>query len=142
MLTICSLRTVVNSTPRDGTKRDPFQQDATRFRGANADVCGETVGAGANDVAAGTAAMLAVPGNSMPQIAPGGTVSMTIHQVNGDGAGPYTCEMDATGTGANFQPMTVTTQVPGKNSRSQAKAQDFVSPSFGVSLSLTLLTIS
>jgi hypothetical protein len=41
-------------------------------------------------------------GATLPQITPGGTVSMTLHQVNGDGAGPYTCMMDATGTGEWF----------------------------------------
>lgn len=71
--------------------------------------------------------MLAVPGNSMPQITAGGSVDMTIHQVNGDGAGPYTCEIDATGTGTAWQPMTVTQNVPGERSRSDARAQDFVS---------------
>lgn len=116
---------VVNSTPRDGTRRNPFQADSTRFRGDAADTCGETVGAGTNDIVAGTAAMLAVPGNTMPVITPGGSVNMTLHQVNGDGAGPYTCEIDATGTGTAFQPMTVTANVPGKNSRSDAKATDF-----------------
>ena len=31
-------------TPRDGSRRRPFQQDATRFRGDAADSCGETLG--------------------------------------------------------------------------------------------------
>lgn len=71
--------------------------------------------------------MLAVDGNSMPQITPGGSVDMTLHQVNGDGAGPYECMIDSTGAGTQWAPMTVTQNVPGTNSRSQAKAQDFVS---------------
>jgi hypothetical protein len=117
---------VVDSTPRDGTRRDPFQQDSTRFRGASAATCGETVGAGANSIDAGTKAIMAKAGmDTMPQISAGGSVDMTIHQVNGDGAGPYTCEIDATGTGTNWQPMQVTTNVPGSNSRSDARAQDF-----------------
>lgn len=82
--------------------------------------------------------MLAVPGNSMPVITAGGSVNMTLHQVNGDGAGPYTCEIDATGTGTAFQPMTVTANVPGKNSRSNAKATDFVSLLFTTTSSLFL----
>lgn len=67
---------------------------------------------------------------------------MTLHQVNGDGAGcvcsqplsftadiyfyhsPYTCDVSADG-GNTFVAATVTTQVPGRNGRSQAKAQDF-----------------
>lgn len=51
---------------------------------------------------------------------------MTLHQVNGDGAGPYECMIDSTGTGTQWTSMAVTTNVPGTNSRSQAKAQDFV----------------
>lgn len=31
-------------TPRDGTRRNPFQQDSTRFKGDNADTCGQTLG--------------------------------------------------------------------------------------------------
>jgi len=47
-----------------------------------------------------------------------------------DGAGPYTCQADATGTGAAFVDMTVTQQVPGKDvpiigSLSGAKATNF-----------------
>ena len=52
---------------------------------------------------------------------------MTLHQVNGDGAGPYTCMIDSTGTGTQWQAIDVTQNVPGKNSRSNAKATDFVS---------------
>ena len=36
--------TVEADTPRDGSRRRPFQQDATRFRGDAADSCGETLG--------------------------------------------------------------------------------------------------
>ena len=32
------------NTPRDGTKRNPFQQDSTRFKGDNAATCGQTLG--------------------------------------------------------------------------------------------------
>lgn len=63
----------------------------------------------------------------MPQISAGGSVMMTLHQVNGDGAGPYECMIDSTGTGTQWTAMEVTTNVPGTNSRSKAKATDFVS---------------
>lgn len=32
------------NTPRDGTRRNPFQQDSTRFKGDNAATCGQTLG--------------------------------------------------------------------------------------------------
>ena len=55
---------------------------------------------------------------------------MTLHQVNGDGAGPYECMIDSTGAGTQWTAMQVTTNVPGTNSRSKAKATDFVSDRF------------
>jgi hypothetical protein len=62
---------------------------------------------------------------SLPEVTAGGTFAMTLHQVNRDGAGPYTCEIDTTGTGDNFQSMTVLTNVPGEGGNSGARAQDF-----------------
>ncbi|KAF2867588.1 hypothetical protein BDV95DRAFT_169951 [Massariosphaeria phaeospora] len=101
------------ATPRDGTRRQPFQQDATRFKNEAADQCGETLGGGTNDVEAGTQGVMAQNGGTLPQVSQGGTLSMTVHQVNGDGAGPYTCMIDATGTGTQWTPMQVTTNIEG-----------------------------
>jgi hypothetical protein len=53
---------------------------------------------------------------------------MTFHQVNGDGAGPLTADIDYTSGGKDasaFQQATVLQDVPGTNSRSKARAQDF-----------------
>jgi hypothetical protein len=107
------------STPRDGTKRDPFQQDSTRFKGASADTFGETVGAGANDLEAGTKAIMAETGTELPQVSQGGEIQKTLHQVNADGGGPYSCMINADGTGANWEDITVTQQAPGQNSRNR-----------------------
>lgn len=112
------------ATPRDGSKRNPDQQDSTRFKNAAADACGETLGGGTNDPATQIPQMLAV-NPTMPQISQGGMVMMTLHQVNGDGAGPYSCMIDSTGTGTQWTNMQVATNVPGTNSRSKAKATDF-----------------
>jgi hypothetical protein len=60
----------------------------------------------------------------LPQVSSGGEITMTVHQVNGDGAGPYDCMIDTTGTGTNWQAIDVTQQVPGNNGRSQARATD------------------
>ncbi|TLD21307.1 hypothetical protein PspLS_08942 [Pyricularia sp. CBS 133598] len=110
---------VVTSTPRDGTRRDPFQQDSTRFKGQQADTFGETVGGGQNDVESMTKAIMAETGSQLPQISPGGSLQMTLHQVNGDGAGPYTCELNADASGAQWQQIRVTTSPPGRNSRNR-----------------------
>ncbi|KAF5123971.1 hypothetical protein E5D57_011892 [Metarhizium anisopliae] len=102
-----------SSTPRDGTRRNPFQQDATRFRGASAKTVGETVGAGSNDVESGTQAIMSEMGGQLPQVTPGGNLQMTLHQVNGDGAGPYTCMINSDGTGQNWKNVQVTENVEG-----------------------------
>ncbi|OCK75523.1 hypothetical protein K432DRAFT_361919 [Lepidopterella palustris CBS 459.81] len=106
--------------PRTGTTRNPFEQDTTRFKGDAAATCGETLLAGDNDIESGTTAVLASSGGTLPQISQGGQLQMTLHQVNSDGAGPYTCMIDATGTGTQWTAMQVTTNVPGnKNGRNQ-----------------------
>ncbi|KAI0487062.1 hypothetical protein F4859DRAFT_502328 [Xylaria cf. heliscus] len=114
------------STPRDGTRRNPFQQDSTRFRGDQADTFGETLGGGDNDVEQGTQAIMAETGDQLPQVTQGGELNMTLHQVNADGGGPYTCEINADATGQTWEDLTVTTTPPGKNSRNrEGAATDF-----------------
>ncbi|KAG8739991.1 hypothetical protein FRC10_004870 [Ceratobasidium sp. 414] len=118
---------VVESTPRDGTKRNPFQTDSSIIRDKEiasgaADACGRTLAGGVNNMAT---MLEAASSAGLPSAAADGTVSMTLHQVNGDGAGPYTCEVSADASGQSFVAMKVVTNVPGKNSRSNAKAQDF-----------------
>lgn len=44
IMNIPNIRTVDPATPRDGTKRNPFQQDSTRFKGDNKATCGQTLG--------------------------------------------------------------------------------------------------
>ncbi|KAF7439734.1 hypothetical protein PC9H_000070 [Pleurotus ostreatus] len=118
---------VVATTPRTGSKRDPFQQDSSIIRdreisSGKAGVCGRTLGGGNNDVQA----MLAAASSAgLPSVAADGSVQMTLHQVNGDGAGPYSCQVSADATGQNFVTMDVTQQVPGIASISLAKATPF-----------------
>ncbi|ORY59485.1 uncharacterized protein BCR38DRAFT_460212 [Pseudomassariella vexata] len=114
---------VDTSTPRDGTRRNPFQQDSTRFKGNTADTFGETVGAGDNDIEAGTKAIMAETGDMLPQVKAGGELTMTLHQVNGDGGGPYTCMMNTDATGAQWTDIQVTQTPPGQNSRNRAGAK-------------------
>jgi hypothetical protein len=66
---------------------------------------------------AGTEKAMALSGNTLPQVSPGGSVSGTLHIVTSDGAGPYKALVDTTGTGdfSNAMEMEVVTQVPGKN---------------------------
>ena len=109
-------------------RRNPFQQDTTRFKGDAADTVGETLGGGTNDIETGVKAVMQNMGDTMPQITPGGMVMMTLHQINGDGAGPYKCMIDSTGTAQQWTPMTVMQNVPGKNGNERDGAMtDFVS---------------
>ncbi|KAI0104697.1 hypothetical protein GGR51DRAFT_225254 [Nemania sp. FL0031] len=114
------------STPRDGTRRRPFQQDSTRFKGDQADTIGETLEGGNNDIEQGTQAIMAETGDQLPQVTQGGELNMTLHQVNSDGGGPYTCEINADGTGETWEDIDVTTTPPGENSRNRdGAATDF-----------------
>ncbi|KAG8159735.1 hypothetical protein KVR01_010372 [Diaporthe batatas] len=116
---------------RNCTSISPCQQDATIIRDAEivaniANECGRTEIAGNIDVGENTENALAA--NAVTQVSPGGDLTVTIHQVNADGAGPYTCDLDPTGNslGATGQiPLEVTNNVPGANGFSQAKTEDF-----------------
>ncbi|KAF3078837.1 hypothetical protein TWF569_010275 [Orbilia oligospora] len=51
----------------------------------------------------------------MAQSTPGGWLSIRVHQVNEDGAGPFRCRFDQTGTGEHFGPWAhVLEQPPGE----------------------------
>ncbi|KZL86093.1 cas1 appressorium specific protein [Colletotrichum incanum] len=109
-------------TPRDGTRARPFQQDSTRFKGPNADTFGQTTGGGENDLEAGTKAIMAMTGDQLPQVTPGSTLELTVHQVNADGGGPYDCMINSDATGAQWTNINVPVTVPGQNSRNRAGA--------------------
>ena len=112
------------TTPRDGTNRKPFQQDTTRFKGDAADTYRDKQHGGTKKQESGTATVLQQNGGTLPQITPGGSVQMTLHQVNSDGAGPYTCMIDSTGTGTNWQSIQVTQNVDGnQKGRDQAGSE-------------------
>jgi len=116
---------VAPDTPRDGTRRNPFQQDSTRFKGEAKATCGETLGGGANDIETGVKAVMDMMGSTLPQVSAGGNVQMTLHQVNGDGAGPYACQLNTDGKATTWTNVEVTEQVPGNRGNSRAKATDF-----------------
>ncbi|KAI9190075.1 hypothetical protein H9P43_001508 [Blastocladiella emersonii ATCC 22665] len=111
------------TTPRDGTGRNPFQQDASIIRdGEIADggsPCGRTLGGGNNDIASGMSAMKAELGG-LPMVAPGQPLTLTVHQINADGAGPYTCDISTTASGTDFQPLQVMQNLPGQRGRNRA----------------------
>ena len=113
------------STPRDGTGRQPFQRDSAILRdrevGQRASACGRTLQGGKIDVDAEVQRSLR---EGIARVRSGGLLTMSMHQVNGDGAGPFSCTtMSADGTPG--EAIEVTQQVPGQNARSRARATDF-----------------
>ncbi|KAJ7275214.1 hypothetical protein B0H12DRAFT_245881 [Mycena haematopus] len=117
---------IIATTPRDGSTPNPFEQDTSVIRNVEiasgkTGVCGRTKAGGNNDVATQLAAASQA---GLPTAGADGSVTMTLHQVNQDGAGPYTCDVSTDG-GNTFTAATVTQQVPGVLGLSLAKATDF-----------------
>ncbi|CCC12960.1 unnamed protein product [Sordaria macrospora k-hell] len=114
---------------RNCTTINPCQLDSTIIRDAEIKAnlvnnCGRTQLAGNIDVAENTEAALS--DGSVTQVRAGSKITVTIHQVNADGAGPYVCDLDeASNSGLISQNLTVTNNVPGANGISQNKIQEF-----------------
>ncbi|KAI5807573.1 hypothetical protein DFH27DRAFT_479298 [Peziza echinospora] len=108
--------------PKINHQTSSSQADTTVF-GNGAQGCGRTQQQGTLNVPALVNALTA-----LPIVTPGGTLTMTLHQINGDGAGPYSCTLDTSGAGTAFnanQKLEVVTQVPGNNGISNAAKTDF-----------------
>ncbi|KAM7204540.1 Protein of unknown function (DUF3129) domain containing protein [Rhypophila sp. PSN 637] len=120
---------VSDAIARNCTTISPCQLDATIIRDAEIDAnivnkCGRTQLAGNIDIGENTENALAE--NAVTRVKAGSQITVTIHQVNADGAGPYVCDLDETSnSGLISKNLTVTNNVPGINGLSQAKAQDF-----------------
>lgn len=114
---------------RNCTGISPCQQDTTIIRDAEiaaniVNECGRTELTGNIDVGENTEAALA--SGAITKVKAGSLVTVTLHQVNADGAGPYSCDIDETGNaGIISQNLTVTNNVPGVNGLSQAKTTNF-----------------
>lgn len=114
---------------RNCTTISPCQQDSTIIRDSEitqniVNSCGRTEINGNIDVGEQTENELAA--NRVTQVSGGTVMTVTIHQVNADGAGPYECDLDETSNAATkFTPLKVANNVPGANGLSQAKEQDF-----------------
>ncbi|KAK1753555.1 hypothetical protein QBC47DRAFT_424107 [Echria macrotheca] len=120
---------VNNAIARNCTTINPCQMDATIIRDSEiaaniVNKCGRTQLTGNIDIGENTEDALAA--GAVTKVKAGSQVTVTIHQVNADGAGPYVCDLDETGnSGLISKNLTVTNNVPGVNGFSQAKAQDF-----------------
>ncbi|KAJ4373514.1 hypothetical protein N0V86_007654 [Didymella sp. IMI 355093] len=114
---------------RNCTTISPCQQDSTIIRDSEitqniVNSCGRTEINGNIDVGEQTENELAA--GRVTQVSGGTVMTVTIHQVNADGAGPYECDLDETSNAATkFTKLKVANNVPGANGLSQAKEQDF-----------------
>jgi hypothetical protein len=85
---------------RNCTTISPCQQDTTIIRDAEitsnvVNECGRTELTGNIDVGENTENQLAA--GTVTQVKAGTPITVTLHQVNADGAGPYACDLDPTG---------------------------------------------
>ena len=104
------------STPRNGAAVSPHQRDTTIFSQRSMNLwkdCGQTLQSGVIDVNSLTSKL--VSKGSIPQVSPGGSLFMVLHQINGSGNGPFVCGIDKTGEGTKYSSLTVTRQVPGQS---------------------------
>ena len=118
---------VVPDLARNCTTPSPCQQDAIIIRQGEiasgaVSFCGRTEHNGPIDIK--TETQKAIDSGNLAKVEGGLSVTMVVHQVNADGAGSYTCDVDQNGNG-KFDPMTVTQDVPGANGLSQAKTEQF-----------------
>lgn len=90
---------VDEAVARNCTTINPCQQDATIIRDAEitaniVNQCGRTELTGNIDVGENTENALAA--GAVTEVKSGSEITVTIHQVNADGAGPYVCDLDET----------------------------------------------
>jgi len=120
---------VLTNIPRNCTLINPCQQDTTIIRQAEIDAnvvngCGRTELDGNIDI--GTETENALAAGQVTQVTAGSKITVTLHQVNDDGAGPYACDLDQTSNaGVITQGVTIANNVPGTNGLSQVSTTDF-----------------
>jgi len=108
-----------------GKKVSLFDQASRFLKGNNAE-CGSQKLNGKAETAVNEQSELSKAINAgLPTAASDGTISMTLFQVNADGAGPYNCEVSDDASGGNFVAMKTVTDVPGTKGISNAKNTAF-----------------
>ncbi|KAF9055332.1 hypothetical protein BDZ89DRAFT_938143 [Hymenopellis radicata] len=106
---------VLSSTPRTGTDEQNFQVDTSVLKNLVDDPCGATLSGGSVNIATNLAAMEAANSGVLPSLNADGSITMSIHQVNADGGGPFFAMVNADATGLTWEPAEVTLQPPGVN---------------------------
>ncbi|KAI5476840.1 putative gegh 16 protein [Pseudohyphozyma bogoriensis] len=104
---------VINTTLRTGTDEQPFQTDTSVMKDLLTDPCGRTLANGSVDIPTNLAAVQAQGGGQFPSLDSQGIINMTLHQVNADGGGPFSCMVNTDATGTNWTTATMVQQPPG-----------------------------
>ena len=73
--------------------------------------CGRTQAGGNIDTS--TAIEQHLEAKMVAEVTKGSVVTLQMHQVNGDGAGPFSCGIDPLATGAAYRDLEIVKQVPG-----------------------------
>jgi len=108
-----------------GTKLRLFNQ-ASRYVKGDTSACGSQKLNGKTQTPINEASALSKAVKAgLPTAAADGTISMTLFQVNADGAGPYNCEVSADASGKSFVAMKTINDVPGTKGKSNAKNTAF-----------------
>ncbi|KAF3936005.1 hypothetical protein ABW20_dc0110202 [Dactylellina cionopaga] len=108
------------SVPRNGVALDPNQADTTIFNERVSmklwTTCGSSVQGGHHDALKLTTRLF--DNGQVAQAMAGGQLMMLLHQINGDGNGPFRCGLDLTATakkGTFTKELDIYTQIPGNN---------------------------
>lgn len=114
---------------RNCTLISACQLDTNIIRDAEIDgnlvnLCGRNQLIGNIDIAFHTEAAIAA--GSVTQVKRGSEITIQMHQVNADGAGPYECDIDeGSNSSLMVKKLTMINNVPGVNGVSQAMVKDF-----------------
>lgn len=106
--------TMNGEVARGGTTEQPFQLDTPVLKDTTTDPCGSTLLAGSIDIEQSMAAVEKAMGG-VPTIPTNGLLTMGVFQVNADGGGPFTAEINTDATGETWTTIDVTSQPPGVN---------------------------
>ncbi|KAI9146225.1 hypothetical protein BKA69DRAFT_1120713 [Paraphysoderma sedebokerense] len=108
---------VQESTPLDCTARNPCQRDSSiisrleQMAGISGP-CGRTLAKGTIDISASLAKFKS-EGIPIARAEAGKTFAIRMHTINADGAGPFSCSLDTSGLGTQWQTLEVVQNIPG-----------------------------
>ncbi|KIY53578.1 hypothetical protein FISHEDRAFT_12021, partial [Fistulina hepatica ATCC 64428] len=100
--------------PRGGTEEQPFQLDTPVLKNMVDYPCGATLLNGAVNITDAMAVVRDAYGG-VPTVPSNGSLTMGIYQVNADGGGPFTAEINEDATAESWTSIEVTSQPPGVN---------------------------